>query len=94
MPLTKLNLNLDPKIFAEHGVNINDNSLAERVNDRNKQMNKLYNQQAKRKNRYGLQERLTLLSKIGNPTSDRIQLLQRILATRHSNWLMKWLMVT
>lgn len=50
MPLTKLNLNLDPKIFAEHGVDINDDSLAERVNDRNKQMNKLYNQQAKRKN--------------------------------------------
>lgn len=49
MPLTKLNLNLDPKIFAEHGVDINDDSLAERVNDRNKQMSKLYNQQAKQK---------------------------------------------
>lgn len=49
MPLTKYNLNLLPELFAKHGVNVNDDSLAERVNDRNKQMNKLYNQQAKRK---------------------------------------------
>lgn len=49
MPLTKLDLNLDHKIFAKHGVDINDNSLAKRVSDRNKQMNRLYNQQAKRK---------------------------------------------
>lgn len=48
MPLTKLNLRLDPKLFAEHGVNVNDDSLAERVNQRNKRMEKLYNQQAKR----------------------------------------------
>jgi len=48
LPLTKLNLRLDPKLFAEHGVNVNDDSLAERVNQRNKRMEKLYNQQAKR----------------------------------------------
>lgn len=49
MPLTKYNLNLPPELFAKHGVNVNDDSLAKRVNDRNKRMGKLYNQQAKRK---------------------------------------------
>lgn len=48
MPLTKCNLNLPPELFAKHGVNVNDDSLAKRVNDRNKRMEKLYNQQAKR----------------------------------------------
>lgn len=48
MPLTKCNLNLPPELFAKHGVNVNDDSLAKRVNDRNKRMEKLYNQQNKR----------------------------------------------
>lgn len=47
MSLTKLNLNLDPKIFAEHGVNVHDDSLAKRVSERNEKMVKFYNQQAK-----------------------------------------------
>lgn len=46
--LTKLGLNIDPKIFVENGVNVHDSSLAERVKDRNKQMGKLYNQQNQR----------------------------------------------
>lgn len=48
MSLTKYNLNLPPELFAKHGVNVNDDSLAERFNDRNKRMEKLYNQQNKR----------------------------------------------
>lgn len=45
LSLTKLGLNIDPKIFAENGVNVHDSSLAERVKDRNKRMGNLYNQQ-------------------------------------------------
>lgn len=41
-------MNLPPELFAKHGVNVNDDSLAKRVNDRNKRMEKLYNQQNKR----------------------------------------------
>lgn len=48
MSLTKYNLNLPPELFAKHGVNVNDDLLAKRVNDRNKRMEKLYNQQNKR----------------------------------------------
>lgn len=46
MALTKLGLELDPAIFAEHGVNVNDRELAkQKAKERNRSMEKLYNQQ-------------------------------------------------
>lgn len=48
MPLTKLDLNIDPKIFEAHGVNIHEpNELKDRVTKRNERMTQLYNQQSK-----------------------------------------------
>lgn len=49
MPLTKLDLNIDHKLFEAHGVNIHDpKELKDRVTERNERMTHLYNHQAQR----------------------------------------------
>ena len=49
MPLTKLELNIDHKLFEAHGVNIHDpKELKDRVTERNERMTHLYNHQAQR----------------------------------------------
>ena len=49
MAFMKLDLNLEPAIFAEHGVDIHGSIAKKRFEERNKQMERKYNQQAKRK---------------------------------------------
>lgn len=46
MAFMKLDLNLDPTIFAEHGVDIHGSTAQKRFEERNKQMERKYNQQA------------------------------------------------
>ena len=46
MAFMKLDLNLDPAIFAEHGVDIHGSTAQKRFEERNKRMERKYNQQA------------------------------------------------
>lgn len=46
MAFMKLDLNLDPAIFAEHGVDIHGYTAQKRFEERNKRMERKYNQQA------------------------------------------------
>ena len=46
MTFMKLDLNLDPAIFAEHGVDIHGSTAQKRFKERNKRMEHKYNQQA------------------------------------------------